>query len=37
MEASANTTRREVGPVYQTTIAVIILSVPANYLPIFQR
>ena len=31
------TSRREVGPVYQTSIAVIILSVPANYLPIFQR
>ena len=29
--------RGEVGPVYQTSIAVIILSVPANYLPIFQR
>jgi Prenyltransferase and squalene oxidase repeat len=27
----------EVGPVYQTSIACIILSVPANYLPIFQR
>lgn len=25
------------GPVYQTAIAVIALSVPANYLPIFQR
>lgn len=25
------------GPVYQTSIAVIALSVPANYLPIFQR
>jgi hypothetical protein len=25
------------GPVYQTSIAVIILSVPAHYLPIFQR
>jgi squalene cyclase len=25
------------GPVYQTAIAVIILSVPAHYLPIFQR
>ena len=25
--------RHEVGPVYQTSIAVIILSVPANYLP----
>ena len=28
---------REVGPVYQTAIAVIALSVPAHYLPIFQR
>jgi squalene cyclase len=27
----------EVGPVYQTAIAAIILSVPANYLPIFER
>jgi squalene cyclase len=26
-----------VGPVYQTSIAVLILSVPANYLPIYQR
>jgi squalene cyclase len=26
-----------VGPVYQTSIAVVILSVPAHYLPIFQR
>jgi squalene cyclase len=26
-----------VGPVYQTSIAVIVLSVPADYLPIFQR
>jgi Prenyltransferase and squalene oxidase repeat len=32
-----NTNRREVGPVYQTSIAVIVLSVPAHYLPIFQR
>jgi hypothetical protein len=32
-----NTRQREVGPVYQTSIAVIILSVPAHYLPIFQR
>jgi hypothetical protein len=31
------TNRREVGPVYQTAIAVIVLSVPAHYLPIFQR
>jgi hypothetical protein len=30
-------TRHEVGPVYQTSIAVIILSVPMNYMPIFQR
>ena len=29
--------RGEVGPVYQTSIAVIILSVPSGYLPIFQR
>jgi hypothetical protein len=28
---------KTVGPVYQTSIAVIILSVPAHYLPIFQR
>jgi prenyltransferase beta subunit len=28
---------REVGPVYQTAIAVIALSAPAHYLPIFQR
>ena len=28
---------REVGPVFQTSIAVIVLSVPAHYLPIFQR
>src|SRR4029078_12535151 len=33
----ATTSRREVGPVYQTSIAVIVLSVPAHYLPIFQR
>ena len=26
-----------VGPQYQTAIAVLILSVPANYLPIYQR
>lgn len=31
------TNRREVGPVYQTSIAVIVLSTPAHYLPIFQR
>ncbi|MBM3992690.1 MAG: terpene cyclase/mutase family protein [Planctomycetes bacterium] len=37
-DGSWSTTRhREVGPVYQTSIAVIILSVPAHYLPIFQR
>lgn len=29
--------REGVGQVYQTTIGVIILSVPMNYLPIFQR
>ena len=29
--------RQSAGPVYQTSIAVIILSVPAHYLPIFQR
>jgi prenyltransferase beta subunit len=29
--------RGGVGPVYQSSIAVIILSVPAHYLPIFQR
>ena len=33
----STTSRREVGPVYQTSIAVIVLSVPAHYLPIFQR
>jgi len=27
----------EIGPVYQTSIACIVLSVPAHYLPIFQR
>jgi hypothetical protein len=38
MDGSWSTTsRREVGPVYQTSIATIILSVPAGYLPIFQR
>lgn len=26
-----------VGPIYQSSIAVIVLSVPENYLPIFQR
>ncbi|HEY8503382.1 MAG TPA: prenyltransferase/squalene oxidase repeat-containing protein, partial [Gemmataceae bacterium] len=29
--------RNHVGPVYQTAIAVIVLSVPGHYLPIFQR
>jgi squalene cyclase len=29
--------RGGVGPIYQTSIAVIVLSVPAHYLPIFQR
>ena len=33
----STTNRREVGPVYQTSIAVITLSVPAHYLPVFQR
>ncbi len=33
----STTNRREVGPVYQTSIAVICLSVPAHYLPVFQR
>jgi prenyltransferase beta subunit len=33
----SRTNRHEVGPVYQTAIAVIVLSVPAHYLPIFQR
>ena len=33
----STTNRREVGPVYQTSIAVIVLSVPAHLLPIFQR
>jgi hypothetical protein len=28
---------QHVGPQYQTAIAVLILSVPANYLPIYQR
>jgi len=31
------TNHHEVGPVYQTSIAVIALSVPLHYLPIFQR
>ena len=26
-----------VGPVYQTAIAVIVMSIPMNYLPIYQR
>jgi hypothetical protein len=25
------------GPVFQTSIAIIVLSVPAHYLPIFMR
>lgn len=29
--------RASVGPVYQTSISVIVLSVPTHYLPIFQR
>jgi squalene cyclase len=29
--------RMSAGPVYQTSIAVIVLSVPTHYLPIFQR
>ncbi len=29
--------RESVGPIYQSSIAVIILSVPTWYLPIFQR
>ena len=33
----SQTSRREVGPVYQTSIAVIALSTPDHYLPIFQR
>lgn len=33
----ARSGRHEVGPVFQTSIAVIVLSVPSNYLPIFQR
>ncbi|MBX9677851.1 MAG: terpene cyclase/mutase family protein [Gemmataceae bacterium] len=33
----SRTSRHEVGPVYQTSIAVISLSVPLHYLPIFQR
>jgi squalene cyclase len=33
----SRTNRHEVGPVYQTSIAVIVLSVPSHYLPIFQR
>lgn len=28
---------QNVGPQYQTAIAVLVLSVPANYLPIYQR
>ena len=33
----AATSHREVGPLYQTSIAVIVLSAPAHYLPIFQN
>ena len=33
----SQTNRREVGPVYQTSIGIIVLSTPAHYLPIFQR
>ncbi len=33
----SRTRYHEVGPVYQTSIVCIILSVPAHYLPIFQR
>jgi Prenyltransferase and squalene oxidase repeat len=29
--------RNSAGPIYQTSIAVIMLSVPTHYLPIFQR
>jgi hypothetical protein len=29
--------RSSAGPVYQTSIAVIALSVPMNYLPIYQK
>ncbi|HEV3259715.1 MAG TPA: prenyltransferase/squalene oxidase repeat-containing protein [Gemmataceae bacterium] len=36
-DGSWSTHHNEVGPVFHTSIAVIILSVPANYLPIFQR
>ncbi len=34
---SAHTDHNSAGPVYQTAIAIIILSVPGHYLPIFQR
>jgi hypothetical protein len=33
----ASRDRASAGPVYQTAIAVICLSVPMNYLPIYQR
>jgi squalene cyclase len=36
-ESSTDVDRRTAGPVYQTAIAVIILSIPSHYLPIFQR
>ena len=32
-----NLDSHKVGPIYQTSIAVIALSVPAQYIPIFQR
>ena len=35
--AGPNSIAAAPGPVYQTSIAVIILSVPTHYLPIFQR
>lgn len=36
-EWSTGLDQNRVGPIYQTSIAVIILSVPSHYLPIFQR
>lgn len=36
-DGSWSTFHPQVGPVFNTSIAVIILSVPQNYLPIFQR
>jgi hypothetical protein len=35
--SSPEQSREGVGPVYQTSIAIVALSVPAHYLPIFQR